>query len=570
MDLSKLISGKLLVQANTGSGKSWAIRRILESSSGEIQHIILDTEGEFATLREKFDYVLIGKGYDIAADPKTAALMALRLWEEGVSAIVDLYELTPWERQMFVKNFVDAMVNAPKKLWRPVLLVIDEAHEYAPENDKNETGRSLHLLASKGRKRRIGVIFATQRISSLSKNVVAACKNKLIGQASLDIDIKRSAGELGFTSKDDMRTIRDLEPGEFYAFGPAISKDIIKVKIGPVITSHGDEAIAVGKVAPASNKIKNALAKLADLPQEAEREANTIADYKSQIAVLKTQLRQFPQKNVETDPKAIEKAVSLALENQVKDFERERTEWKKLVKWFDVGLIQFSKIFATSKRPAVNPIEFKKYIYSGDMRVKTGNGIGQDAVMFVPNNFKIIPEHNKPRGILAINPDMISGLEKLPRAEQKIINALAWFESIGLQILEKAAVAFMAGYSVGSGGYNNACGALRSKGLVIYPNGGEIALTDEGRRLAIPPNIPLTQEELHRHVLNILPSAERKILQVLLSKYPEQVDSSELAIEAGYQPSSGGFNNAKGRLRTLALVEYPQAGKVKARPLLFL
>jgi hypothetical protein len=62
IDLPRLIESKLLVRANSGGGKSWALRRILEQSHGKVQHIILDSEGEFGTLREKFDYVLAGKG----------------------------------------------------------------------------------------------------------------------------------------------------------------------------------------------------------------------------------------------------------------------------------------------------------------------------------------------------------------------------------------------------------------------------------------------------------------------------------------------------------------------------
>lgn len=287
LDLQKLIAGKMLLQAGSGGGKSYAIRRILEQSFGEIPHLILDTEGEFSSLREKYDYILIGKEFDITADPKTAALLALRLWEERVSAIVDLYELSPWDRQLFVKNFVDALINAPKKLWKPVLLVIDEAHEYAPESDKSDSGRALHLLASKGRKRQIGAIFATQRISSLSKNIVASCKNKLIGYASETNDVKRAAFELGFTPAE-ARGLRDLDPGEFYAFGPALTKEVTKIKIGSVKTKHEETATGgLGTVAKASPKVKAALARLADLPQAAAEEARTVAELKAEIVRMK-------------------------------------------------------------------------------------------------------------------------------------------------------------------------------------------------------------------------------------------------------------------------------------------
>src|SRR6266436_8302518 len=98
IDLPTLLDTRLLVQANSGGGKSWLLRRILEQSQGKVQQIVIDLEGEFATLREKYDYVLAGKDGDTPADPKSAALLARKLLELNVSAIIDLYELHYHER----------------------------------------------------------------------------------------------------------------------------------------------------------------------------------------------------------------------------------------------------------------------------------------------------------------------------------------------------------------------------------------------------------------------------------------------------------------------------------------
>ena len=79
-DLEALIDTRLLVQANSGAGKSWCIRRILEQTHGQVQHLIIDPEGEFASLRERYDYVLAARqGGDTAADPRSAKLLAERL-----------------------------------------------------------------------------------------------------------------------------------------------------------------------------------------------------------------------------------------------------------------------------------------------------------------------------------------------------------------------------------------------------------------------------------------------------------------------------------------------------------
>jgi len=79
IDLMALVDTRLLVQANSGGGKSMLLRRLLEQTHHAIQHLVIDPEGEFSSLREKFDYVLAGKGGDTPTDPRSAKLLAERL-----------------------------------------------------------------------------------------------------------------------------------------------------------------------------------------------------------------------------------------------------------------------------------------------------------------------------------------------------------------------------------------------------------------------------------------------------------------------------------------------------------
>lgn len=43
-----------------------------------------------------------------------------------------------------------------------------------------------------------------------------------------------------------------------------------------------------------------------------------------------------------------------------------------------------------------------------------------------------------------------------------------------------------------------------------------------------------------------------------------------MAFLAGYTTGGGAYNNPRGRLRTLGLIEYPSPGMVRAKDLLFL
>lgn len=53
INLPVLLETRLLVQAGSGGGKSWALRRILEQTAPHVQQLVIDPDGEFATLREK-------------------------------------------------------------------------------------------------------------------------------------------------------------------------------------------------------------------------------------------------------------------------------------------------------------------------------------------------------------------------------------------------------------------------------------------------------------------------------------------------------------------------------------
>jgi hypothetical protein len=549
LDLSKLIESRLLVQANSGGGKSWAIRRIIEQAFGQVQIIVLDPEGEFTNLREEYDFVFAGKGGDAPAEPRSAALLARRLLEVNASAIVDLYELNPQERKHFVRLFCDAMVNAPKELWHDCLVIIDEAHVFAPEKGESEAMGPVIDLATRGRKRGYCVVLATQRLPKLAKDAAAECNNKLIGRASQDIDRKRAAEELGFTSREQILSLRDLEPGEFYVFGPAISRDVIKTQIGDVRVKPPKRGELKSAPPPPTAKVRKILAQLADLPKEAAEEARTLAEQKAEISRLRRELVAKPaQKEVQTKIERVE--VPVVAKDTLQGIKAAETSLRKLLHAMTEVLPKAQE--SLDKLTA---------------EIARANGASRAAPQIARPIPIVKPAPAPTRPIRAEKID--GGDGSLTGPEQRILNAIAWMESIGIGEPEQAAVAFLAGYTVGGGGFNNPKGALRTKGLIDYVPGNKVRITDTGRSTASPPTATLTTEQLHAKVLSILPGPEKRILQPLLERHPNSVHGEELASLAGYTFGSGGFNNPKGRLRSLGLIEYLPGGTVRARDILF-
>ena len=56
VDLEELLATRLLVQGNSGSGKSHLLRRLLEGSAGYVQQVVIDPEGDFVSLADAFGH----------------------------------------------------------------------------------------------------------------------------------------------------------------------------------------------------------------------------------------------------------------------------------------------------------------------------------------------------------------------------------------------------------------------------------------------------------------------------------------------------------------------------------
>ena len=157
-----------------------------------------------------------------------------------------------------------------------------------------------------------------------------------------------------------------------------------------------------------------------------------------------------------------------------------------------------------------------------------------------------------------------------PPARQRILDALAWMGSIGVSAVQKTQLALLVKASPTSGGYFNNLGALRSAGLIEYPDPGRVALTEAGHAAADAPTRAPTTEDLHQKIEEILPPAKWKVLAELIAAYPRAMAKDDLAKTIGVSPTSGGYFNNLGSLRTRGLIDYPSPGQVIALPVLFL
>lgn len=240
IDIEELLATRLLVQGNSGSGKSHLLRRLLEESAGLVQQIVIDPEGDFVTLADAFGHIVIDAG---AYDAREITRMASRVREHRASVVLALDNLDLEAQMRCAASFLATIFEAPRDHWYPALVIVDEAQMFAPAvaGDVSDDIRRLSLgamtnLMCRGRKRGLAGIIATQRLAKLAKNVAAEASNFLMGRTFLDIDMARAADLLGMERKQ-AETIRDLDRGQFLALGPAICRRPVAIKIGAVKTS---------------------------------------------------------------------------------------------------------------------------------------------------------------------------------------------------------------------------------------------------------------------------------------------------------------------------------------------
>src|SRR6202051_3065487 len=185
LDLEELLATRLLVQGNSGSGKSHLLRRLLEQSAPWVQQTIIDPEGDFVALTDRFGHLLIDaedhteRGLQVAGE---------RARIHRVSTVLNLEGLDAENQMRRAAAFLDGLFEVARDHWYPMLVVAD------------------------------------------------AASNFRMGRTFLDIDMARAADLLGMERRQ-AETFRDLERGQFMALGPALSRRPLGLRIGPTDTT---------------------------------------------------------------------------------------------------------------------------------------------------------------------------------------------------------------------------------------------------------------------------------------------------------------------------------------------
>lgn len=191
-------SGTIL--GTRGAGKSTTARTLFEHEldlghrcgfidpMGDAAGIRLNPDGS----RSRFQQVIIfgGPNGDIPITDADGGKVARVVSNANISFLVDLSEMMESEQFRFMTAFADLLYDEIKV---PMLLLMDEAHLWAPQQTRDAPSRLLNRIVrlnTQGRKRGIFLWLMTQRPARINKNVISGAECLIAMRVGMPRDIQ--------------------------------------------------------------------------------------------------------------------------------------------------------------------------------------------------------------------------------------------------------------------------------------------------------------------------------------------------------------------------------------------
>ncbi|MDD5367593.1 MAG: ATP-binding protein [Anaerolineaceae bacterium] len=162
----------------------------------------------------------------------------------GRLIIVDLQGLSDSARQIIVALISSELLRAAahkSQPIRPVFIVYEEGHNYAPTSQDSISKNIIKRIASEGRKFGVGFAIVSQRPSKLDSDVTSQC-NTIIAMRIKNPDDQRFISKTSdYFSQADLDELPSLSTGEALVTGRAILAPLI-VRVGYKALVHGGES----------------------------------------------------------------------------------------------------------------------------------------------------------------------------------------------------------------------------------------------------------------------------------------------------------------------------------------
>lgn len=216
LDLERVIGQCIAVLGIRGSGKSNTAGVIFEEL---LRHnypmSIVDIEGEYFGLKEKYEVLVVGtgEGVEIEIDAGCAAQIAEVSMQQNVPVVLDLSGFLSDERTEILMEYLGSLWNLAGSLRHPYIIGIEEAHEFVPQGVKTELKEMIARIALRGRKRGLGAIIVSQRSAKVDKDVLTQAGMLFLHRVVHEVDMRVYSELLPWRKSEVKELIGALETG---------------------------------------------------------------------------------------------------------------------------------------------------------------------------------------------------------------------------------------------------------------------------------------------------------------------------------------------------------------------
>jgi len=176
----------------------------------------------------------------------------------GKLSVIDLSDFIHLrEKQIIVAYIARKLFEARRqKIIPPFILIVEEAHQFAPEREEASQAISkgiIEQIAREGRKFFASLVLITQRPVKLSTTALSQCNTQIIMRVTNPYDLQHIEESSEGISKEIIRLIPGLRVGEAFIVGEAVNFPVMfkvrerKSKASSISTSLDDELSTWGK-----------------------------------------------------------------------------------------------------------------------------------------------------------------------------------------------------------------------------------------------------------------------------------------------------------------------------------
>jgi uncharacterized protein len=518
----------------------------------------------------------------------------------------------------FVARFAERLFALKKKPENhgPLMVVIEEAHLFVPQRvdgAQADVVSRLQRLVRQGRSMGLGVTLIDQRAASVNKDVLTQIELLVCHQLTSPHDRKAIDAWIEANAEADQaaefrRTLPTLQSGETWVWSPAKLKLFERVKVRRRSTFDSGATPILGKGTakrPAMREVDlDALRGQLERVVE-EKKANDPGELKKRIAELEKRDHQLSEiaelaNRHGWDGVNNSKILSVFLDQALTDARKKSKVVEKPV-MTEAEIARVEKMHVDAANRVMEIVERlekaaeqlkESQSTAGSLLSRMGQYVTDfksasvappvrrseqafyDATLGEPFHKVVIDKHSVERlgrrsgakFIVGTSSDLprpkfdaraviIDEMPGLSKPQQRILDAVAWWNSIGVGQPSRAQVGFVAGIKPTGGHFSNTIGPLSSRGLIQYAGDG-VQLTTDGRAAAGVPRKETTLVEYHRMIRKLIKTgASTRLLDAVIRAGGDDISVHDLGHVTGIDPTGGHFSNSIGPLSTLGLIQ---------------